>query len=97
VKNLDGKTDTAGPNPFERVLLADGSPVSSICKIYDWVTEDGIGNLGKWVEEAFQTRVSYKGEKNLKANHLEKTSTDNSSRLSSGPVTLNNPPQPWTP
>lgn len=66
VKKLDGTTDVAGPNPLDSILLTNGAPLSSVCKIYDWVANDGLHNLGQWVEESVQIRTNYQGEKTLK-------------------------------
>jgi len=102
VKNLDGKTDVPGSNPFDSIHLKDGTSLSSIYKIYDWVSGDGITSLGKWVEEAFKTRETYAGEKELK----DESSNDNGGSVlvrpqpqtpSTGPVVVNRPPaQHWS-
>ena len=53
-----GKTDIAGPNPFECVtvpglsLLTPPKKLSSIVPIYDWKLQNGRLNLGNWVEVA---------------------------------------------
>lgn len=94
VKNLDGKIDISGPNPFDNISLMDGNPLSKICKTYDWVTNDGINNLGKWVEEAFQDKADYKGETSLK----DGTAQSKSQFVRSepvGPTVINNPSKPW--
>jgi len=59
IKDQDGKTDTSGRNPFDQFKLPDGTLLSSVCKIYDWVLDDGRKNLGMWIEEAFETRAKY--------------------------------------
>lgn len=59
IKNHESATDVAGANPFERFKLPDGTLLSSICKTYDWVADDGRNNLGKWIEEAFNLRAKY--------------------------------------
>lgn len=93
VKNLDSKTDTMGPNPFDNILLADGKPLSSICKTYDWVNDKGIDNLHTWVEEGFQTRTTCTGEKDLKDGN---TPTKSSSSYSPTAQTIiSNPSKPW--
>ncbi len=79
VKNLDGKTDSAGADPFAAVTLPDGTKLSSICKTYDWVTGNGINNLGQWVEEAFSARAKYQ---------------EDNARVS-GPTVITNPSRPW--
>lgn len=97
VKNLDGKTDVFGPNPFDNIYLANGKPLSSICKTYDWISANGIGNLGKWVEEAFQTRSTYQGEKELKngGGVTKVTPVFNSLHATTGSTVIQNPSRPW--
>lgn len=93
VKNLDSKTDVAGPNPFDNIVLENGSPLSSVCRTYDWVTDDGIANLGKWAEEAFQARALYKGENRLKDS--ARATSNLQPRITSMPTVISNPPKPW--
>lgn len=64
IKNQDRETDTPGANPFASVKLADGTPLSSIVKVYDWAG-DGREHLGDWVEEAYEARQAYDGETKL--------------------------------
>ncbi len=55
IKNLNGQTDSAGPNPFDRLYLErNGRRVylSSLYKTYRWFGDDGYKNFGTWVEEA---------------------------------------------
>lgn len=59
IKNQDRMTDVAGANPLDYFKLPDGTLLSSVCKTYDSVLNDGRNNLGKWVEEAFQARARY--------------------------------------
>jgi hypothetical protein len=59
IKNQDRMTDVAGANPLDHFKLPDGTLLSSVCKTYDWVLNDGRNNLGKWVEEAYQVRAKY--------------------------------------
>jgi hypothetical protein len=56
VKDCDRKTDVAGCNPFDQFRLPDGTLLSSICKTYDWVHEDGRSSLGAWIEDAYNAR-----------------------------------------
>lgn len=65
VKDQHGKTDNAGPNPFDQIYLKGNKPLSSVCKTYDWVSDDGRNNLGQWIEDAFQARAAYEGETEL--------------------------------
>lgn len=90
VKNLKGETTNAGRNPFDNHVLADGAPLSSICKVYDWVANDGLTNLGKWAEEAFEIRSNYKGDATLKG------SSTKSPNPTPAPIqTISNPSRPW--
>ena len=41
IKNLQGETDEAGPNPLP-----------SNYKVYAWKKDDGYTNFGTWVEAA---------------------------------------------
>jgi hypothetical protein len=59
IKDQRRMTDAAGANPLGRFTLPDSIVLSSVCKAYDWVVEDGRNNLGKWVEEAFNVRAAY--------------------------------------
>ncbi|PYU70806.1 MAG: hypothetical protein DMG49_10695 [Acidobacteria bacterium] len=59
IKDQNQKTDTAGRNPLEDFKLSDGTLLSSICKTYDWVLDDGRKNLGKWADEAADIRAKY--------------------------------------
>jgi hypothetical protein len=54
LKNHDTETDIPGASPFVNVLLADGTPLSAVVKVYDWVKDNGRANLGAWVEDTFQ-------------------------------------------
>ncbi len=53
-------------NPLDEIHLEDGTPLSAFCKTYDWNTDNGRENLGRWVEDAFQERIKYHGETRLK-------------------------------
>jgi hypothetical protein len=66
VKNQEQKTDLPGINPLDQIFLADDKPLSSVCKTYDWSTDDGRNNLGQWVENAYNARQSYEGVSSLK-------------------------------
>lgn len=65
VKNEKLETDAMGPNPLDRICLADGRPLSAVCKTYDWVLDDGRNNLGAWADLAVKERASYSGETRL--------------------------------
>lgn len=59
IKDQDQKTDTPGRNPLDSFRLPDGTILSSVCKTYDWVIEDGRKKLGKWADEAADIRADY--------------------------------------
>lgn len=90
VKNLKGETTNIGKNPFDNHVLADGTPLSSVCKVYDWVANSGLTNLGKWAEEAFEIRSNYKGDATLKGFGI-KTTTQTPTPVQ----TISNPSRPW--
>ncbi|MED3653983.1 TIR domain-containing protein [Heyndrickxia sporothermodurans] len=55
VKDANGSTDTKGKNPFDNWYYErDGKKVyfSEIYPTYDWVSDNGRDNLGKWIEAA---------------------------------------------
>lgn len=56
IKNQFKMTDQQGVNPFDQIKFTNGTPLSSACKVYDWVLDDGRNNLGKWIEEAAKAR-----------------------------------------
>ncbi len=93
IKDSDQKTDSPGKNPLENFELNDGTRLSQICKIYDWVEHDGRENIGTWVEQAFQDRANYQGEQNLKGEAVTKDFP--STMYSTGPTVINNPTRPW--
>jgi hypothetical protein len=59
IKDQDQKTDASGHNPLDDFKLSDGTRLSSICKTYNWVTDDGRKNFGKWADEAANIRAEY--------------------------------------
>lgn len=91
-KDQTGNTDTAGPNPLDQILLADGKPLSSIFRTYDWVDDNGRENLGHWVEDAYQIRQDHDG--NLDLVDQEKSATKKSIPAR-GPTIISNPSPPW--
>lgn len=55
VKDVNGRTDTKGKNPFDNWYYErNGKNVyfSEIYPTYDWVNDNGRDNLGKWIEAA---------------------------------------------
>jgi hypothetical protein len=95
VKDQNRETDVAGPNPLDSIRLADGKSLSSICKTYDWVTNDGRNNLGTWVEDAFQARGVYKGETKLVDVDSENADKPDHQPYGTGPTIIKNPSGPW--
>jgi len=93
VKNQDGKTDTAGPNPLDTILFDDDTPMSSVCKIYDWVADEGREHLGEWLENAVVAREEMDEDKLLKEGD-EKSAARAS--ITAGPSVIRNPPKPWS-
>ena len=65
IKNQNSQTDTKGSNPLDHFKLPDGTLLSSVCKTYDWVADDGRNNLGKWAEEACKIRAKYGEDEEL--------------------------------
>jgi len=59
IKDQKSAPDLAGANPFDQFKLPDNTLLSSVCKTYDWVVEDGRNELGAWIEEAFKVRAEY--------------------------------------
>ena len=62
VKDRDKNKDAQGRNPFDSFELPDGSVLSSVCEIYDWVEDDGRNNLGQWADEAAEIRAEFTAE-----------------------------------
>lgn len=55
LKDKDAKTDTKGSNAFGPIFKSrydDKQYFYERFETYDWVTDDGYNNLGKWVEAA---------------------------------------------
>lgn len=55
MKDVNGKTDTQGANPFANwSIQQNGQKVllSSIYPTYDWVNDKGRENIGTWIEAA---------------------------------------------
>jgi hypothetical protein len=59
IKDQEKATDMLGPDPFYQFTLPDGTRLSNVCKIYDWVAEDGRNNLGQWCERAAEIRGEF--------------------------------------
>ncbi len=55
LKNSDGLMDTIGSNPFDKFhITQNGRKVllSELYSTYDWISDDGYNNFGRWVEKA---------------------------------------------
>jgi hypothetical protein len=55
IKDFNGKTDIKGSDTFGPIgKYKTGGDVYfySVAKTYDWISNDGYNNFGKWVEEA---------------------------------------------
>lgn len=62
VKDSEKKTDIKGANPFDTFKLPNGQLLSSVCKTYDWIQDDGREQLGAWAEEAVKIRIRFSAE-----------------------------------
>ncbi len=93
IKDQDQKTDTAGANPFEGILLKDGIKLSSIVKVHDWALSNGREKFGSWVEAAFKDRENYAGETVLKK--ADEAVGRAYPTATSAPSVISNPSKPW--
>lgn len=53
IKDQNQRTDIEGDNPFDKLFIEENGVkkyLSQIYPTYDWVSNDGYNNLGKWVE-----------------------------------------------
>ena len=98
VKDQESKTDAKGTNPLDNIYLTNGQSLSTVCKTYDWVNNDGRNNLGSWADEAAEARAQYRGETTLKPGTLTRsveTSSPRKAYPTTGPTVINNPSGPW--
>jgi len=79
----------------QKIDLADGTLLSSVCKTYDWLTDDGRKNLGKWADEAADLRAKYKNGDKI-ARLEESTKINKSYGLAPAAVGFT-PRSPWCP
>ena len=93
VKNHDTETDVPGASPFAKIRLGNGTPLSAIIKVYDWVKDNGRANLGTWVENAFQARKAYAGESDLAKEAAD--SVYARAKPVVAPSIITNPAKPW--
>jgi hypothetical protein len=96
IKDQDQKTDIAGPNPFDDFKLPDGTLLSTVCKTYDWVSDDGRANLGKWADEAAKIRGKYAAGDEITGAAKDKAVKSNTILRSSASVAFA-PRSPWSP
>lgn len=55
IKNREGYTDTKGNNPFLGFFAPQGGQTISFASLYptyDWLSDNGRENIGKWIEGA---------------------------------------------
>lgn len=64
LKNILGRTDTKGKNPFDNFYVEEGRRMallgtikskvyfSELYPTYDWTTDNGYKNIGSWIEAA---------------------------------------------
>lgn len=58
-KDKDGNTSGKGDNSFGPIFTSKDDNKQFFFqrfKTYDWVTDDGYNNMGKWIEEAYMNR-----------------------------------------
>lgn len=55
LKDVSEQTDVAGDDPFRHVIdtrKAWRLPLSESVPVYNWVSDNGYANIGKWIEAA---------------------------------------------
>jgi hypothetical protein len=93
IKDQNQNTDTPGRNPLDDFKLPNGTLLSSVCKAYDWVINDGRKNLGKWADEAAEIRGKHGDQKIIGPGGGEKTEKANTSTASASAGFT--PRSPW--
>ncbi len=79
------QTDVPGQNPFELIKAADGTPLSEIYPVYDWVNDNGRANIEQWIADALS-----------KAGKSAESTTRTLPPLHKNPVVITRPPsKPW--
>jgi antiphage defense system Thoeris ThsB-like protein len=96
IKDQDQEADTAGRDPFEDFKLPDGTRLSSVCKTYDWVNDDGRANLGKWADAAAKIRCKYTTSDEITGPAKDKA-VQASTMLRSSASAAFTPRSPWSP
>lgn len=92
IKDQDSKTDSFGVNPLDVIKFEDGMALSTVCKTYDWVADNGREHLGEWLEDAVQARKELGGDKVI-AEEAKKSVAR--AAVVTGPTVIQNPPKPW--
>jgi len=97
IKDQSQKTDVVGHNPLEDFKHPDGILLSSICKTYDWVTDDGRKNLGAWADEAAKIRATYDADDEIA--RVDEGTRTNTAKIASGVSVQGGfaPRAPWCP
>jgi hypothetical protein len=95
IKDQDQKTDMAGHNPLDDFKLSTGTVLSSVCKTYDWVIDDGRKKLGAWADEAASIRAKYGTDDSIAK--IAKDTAPSLLRSSAGSVGLSFPNKPVVP
>ena len=97
IKDQDQKTDVAGRNPFDDFKLPDGTLLSSVCKTYDWVTDDGRKNMGAWADQAANIRAKHGTDDKIVGSN-EDSHNSKVQRVSRGTAASGFAPRaPWCP
>lgn len=75
VKDVNKNIDLKGANPFDNFKLPDGTLLSTVCKIYDWVHDQGRDQLGTWADEAARIRSRFGADQKIEfIRRIEKNS-----------------------
>ncbi len=97
IKDQDKNTDIAGRNPFEDFKVPDGTLLSSICKTYDWVADDGRKNIGTWADEAANIRAKYATDDKIVGTNEDSRNTKAQTVSRAATATGFAPRAPWCP
>ena len=95
IKDQDQKTDVPGHNPLDDFKLSEGIVLSSVCKTYDWVIDDGRKKLGALADEAANTRAKYGSDDTIAK--IGKDTAPSLLRSSAGSAGLSFPSKPVVP
>jgi len=95
IKDQDQKTDSIGRNPLDGFKLPDGKLLSSVCKTYDWVNDDGRENMDKWADEAAEIRAKYGIQDEIVTCESSNNQANKSYAASATPAAGFAPRSPW--